>query len=380
MNNPFLPPPPLKQPPRQWLRILDNMIALDLLKTLTAVLSVIVVIIVSRKFISILKLAVNGQIASETLLSFFTLKIIVVSISLLPISTFIAILMVLGRMYRDQEMTAITAAGAGIMSIYRALSWVVLPLFLVSSLLAMQVAPWAEAKMKELIHKDAESADIRGITPGRFTEYSHGDLVVYVAGISAAHQLMGIFVQDRQQGKLAVVTAASGGIEDREDGRYIVLTKGERTQGLPGSVNFTREGFDEYSVRLEKRSSEVRYDQESVQTLLLWKAGQRIDIAELQRRFSIPLGILLLAFLAVPLAKTAPRGGVYGNMLLAALIYFSYENVRKVAQSWVIAGKLALWPGYIGVYLILFVAGLLLILRLYGWRWLASNLKLRRLP
>ncbi len=73
-----------------------------------------------------------------------------------------------------------------------------------------------------------------------------------------------------------------------------------------------------------------------------------IDIAELQRRFSVPLGILLLSFIAVPLAQLSPRGGVYGNMLVGFLIYFSYGNLVRVSQSWVISGTIPSWLGIWG--------------------------------
>lgn len=360
-----------------FLRILDKMIVQDLLKTLIAVLSVIVIIIVSRKFISILKLAVNGQLAAGTLLHFFSLKIIVVTVSLIPVATFMAILMVLGRMYRDHEMTAMAGAGMGLAGIYRAIFMVVMPVFMLAVGLAMYSAPWAEAQMKELIKKDSETADIRGIAAGQFSEYSHGDLVVYVQGITQSKELTGIFVQDRQHGKLAIVTAESGGIKDLDDGRYIILKQGQRIQGVPGSPEITKESFQEYSVRIESHPAILRIEQESVQSELLWEAGQRIDIAELQRRFAIPLGTLILAFLAVPLAKLTPRGGIYGNILLAALIYFSYENIRKVAQSWIISGKLHLWYGYATVYALLLLAGILLIMRLYGWQWFIRTFKFR---
>ncbi|NOT83183.1 MAG: LPS export ABC transporter permease LptF [Methylococcaceae bacterium] len=354
------------------------MIALDLLKTLGAVLSVIVIIIASRKFISVLKMAVSGQLAADTLLHFFSLKIIVVAISLLPVTLFMAILMVLGRMYRDQEMTALAAAGVGVGAVYRAVYMVVVPIFFIAVWLAMVSAPWAETQMKQLIHKDAESADIRGVTPGRFSEYSHGDLVVYVQGIGADKQLQGIFVQDRQHGKLAIVTAASGSMQDLANGRYIVLKGGERVQGFPGTANFITEHFDEYAVRIERQPTEVQYEQEAVNSLILWGSGRLLDLVELQRRFAIPLGIMLLAFLAVPLAKLAPRGGVYGNMLLAFLIYFSYENIRKVAHSWILSNKIPVWTGYAGVYGLLLLVGLILIVRLYGWRWFIWHPKRRQ--
>lgn len=366
---------PHKLQSSSFLRVFDKMIIQDLLKTLASVLSVIVIIIVSRNFISILKLAINGQLAKDTLFHYFSLKIIVVSINLLPVSTFIAILMILGRMYRDHEMTAMAAAGVGLGAIYRAIFMVIFPVFLLSGVLALFTAPWAEAQMKQLIHKDAQTADIRGISAGRFSEYSHGDLVVYVQKITQDKRLQGIFVQDRQHGQLSVVSAESGSISDLEDGRYIILKQGERVQGIPGTANVVIEKFDEYGVRIEKKTSDLQLAQEAVDSLLLWSAGRVVDIVELQRRIAIPLGIMVLTFLAVPLAKMAPRGGIYGNIFLAFLIYFSYENIRKIAHSWIVSGKLLVWPGYAGVYLFLIVIGLCFIIKLYGWRWFALNLK-----
>ena len=69
---------------RVWVSILDKMVAQDLLKTLLAVWSVIVVIIVSRKFISVLNQAIDGQISNETLLNIMGLKTIIASASFLP--------------------------------------------------------------------------------------------------------------------------------------------------------------------------------------------------------------------------------------------------------------------------------------------------------
>lgn len=361
----------------RFFRVLDKLIVLDLLKTLSAVLSVIVIIIASRKFISVLKMAVSGQLAAGTLMHFFSLKVIVVAISLLPVTLFMAVLMVLGRMYRDQEMTALSAAGVGLGSLYRSIYLVVIPIFFLSVWLVMFVSPWAEAQMKQLIHKDAETADIRGITPGRFGEYSHGDLVVYVQGVNQNKQLEGIFVQDRQHNKLGIVTAASGTMQDKEDGRYIVLRGGERTQGMPGANEFITEHFNEYAVRIERHPTEVQYEQEAVESKVLWATGRLIDLVELQRRFTISLGILFLAFLAAPLAKLAPRGGVYGNMVLAFLIYFSYENISKVMHSWILSEKIPLWSGYVTVYLMLIIIGTLLIGRVYGWRWVILQFGLK---
>jgi lipopolysaccharide export system permease protein len=357
--------------------VLDKLIMRDLLKTLLAVLSVIVVIIVSRRFIKILDKAIEGQVSNDTLMSILGLKIVVASIAFLPAALFMAVLMVLGRMYRDQEMSAISSAGGGAGTIYRAVFLLVFPLSIVAAGLSMYVGPWAEARTEEIMHQDEQTADLRGVAAGRFSEiHSQGDLVFYVEKISKDKKMHKVFVQHRQRdGNLAIINAEAGRVEDLKDGRYLVLEQGERIQGWPGRVNYVIEGFAEYGVRLDEKNSVVNASREAVMTDVLWYSDDIRDIAELQRRYSIPLSMLFLSLLAVPLAQSAPRGGVYGNMTVAFLIYFSYGNFIRVSQSWVINGTIPAWLGGIWVYWILFLAGIGLLIRLYGWRWVMMKIR-----
>ena len=130
---------------RPLVTVLDKLIVQDLLKTLLSVLSVIVVIIVSRKFIGILDQAIAGHVSNETILSILGFKTIVACVEFLPVSLFMSVLMVLGRMYRDQEMSAVSSAGGGSGTIYRAIYLLVLPLLCWLLGLSLYVAPWAEA-------------------------------------------------------------------------------------------------------------------------------------------------------------------------------------------------------------------------------------------
>ena len=360
---------------RPMITVLDKMIAKDLLVTLFSVWTVLVVIIVSRKFINVLDLAIKGQVANETLLTILGLKTIVVSVNFLPAALFMTVLMVLGRMYRDQEMSAVSSAGGGSATIYRAVFLLVFPLALLAVGLALYVSPWAAATMEQIIHKDGENADIRGIAAGRFSEYSQGDLVFYVESITADKTMHKVFVQNRQNGIPGIINAESARMKDLPDGRFVVFEQGRRTQGQPGELNFIVEEFVEYAVRLEDKISEVTYPKEAVTSDFLWHSTVKRDIAELQRRYSIPVGILLLSFLAVPLAQVSPRGGVYGNVMAGFLIYFIYGNLGSVNQSWVIRGAIVPWLGLLWVNVLLFLTGTFLLARIYGWKWLILKLK-----
>lgn len=356
---------------RKLVTVLDKMVALDLLRTLLAVWSVIVVIIVSRQFIRVLDKAIEGQVSNQALMTVLGLKTIIASAAFLPAALFMAVLMVLGRMYRDQEMSAVASAGGGSATVYRAIFVMVFPLTVLAAGLSFYVSPWAEAMMERLMHQDKESSDLRGIAAGKFSEYSRGDLVFYVEKIDADKKMHQVFVQHRQGKRLAIINAEAGRLEDLPDGRYIILENGERIQGLPGTVNFELEQFAEYAVRIDTKETISReLGQASVASDVLLDSDKIADIAELQRRFSIPMGILLLSFIAVPLAQISPRGGVYGNMLVGFLIYFSYGNLIRVSQSWVIKQTIPAWLGVFGVNTLLLLIGGILLARLYGWRWL----------
>ena len=360
---------------RKLVTILDKMIIQDLIKTLFSVLTVIVVIIVSRQFIRILDGAIAGQVSDETLLDILGLKMIVATVEFLPVALFMSVLMVMGRMYRDHEMAAVASAGGGAVTIYRAVFLLVIPLSIIATVLSLYVSPWAESQADKLIQHDEESAELRGIAAGKFTEYSHGDLVFYVEDISADNKMHKVFLENRRQGNVSIINAESAHFEELPGGQYIFFENGAQVKGLPGSLNYVIEKFTEYAVRIEKKVVVAKFKRNSLGVDLLWGSHVKTYIAELQRRFSIPLGALLLSFIAVPLAQISPRGGVYGNMIVGFLIYFSYGNLIRISQGWVMNETIPAWLGGVGVDFLLLVSGGFLLARLYGWQWLLLKVK-----
>ena len=360
---------------RAYITVLDKMIALDLLKTLLSVWTVIVVIIVSQKFIKILEKAVEGHISNDTILTVLGLKTIIVGIMLLPAASFMALLMVLGRLYKDQEMSAIAAAGGGAGTLYKAIFLVMLPLGIVTAGLSLYVSPWAENRMQGIMNLDEQSSDIRGIAAGKFSEYSRGDLVFYVENITADNKMQSVFLQDRKKKHLSIITSEHSHFEDLPGGRYMVFENGERIQGHPGDYNYVIEKFKEYAVIIEEKAVSNSFNSKAMASQTLWKSTTAKDVAELQNRLTLPLTILLFAFIAVPLAKISPRGGIYGSVMLGFLIYFSHGNFSGIAQSWVIKASIPVWPGVFWANLGLFLVGLLLLANWYGVQWVVQSVK-----
>lgn len=365
----------------QRLTVIDRMIVSDIGKTLLAVLSVLLLIIVSHKLVRYLAKAVEGEISGQAIFSLLSLSVVSMSVALLPAALFIAVLMTLGRMHRDNEMSALAAGGVGILQICRSVFILVVPLALAASLLSMQLQPWSVEKSEQVLAREAQTVDVRGISAGRFNEYSRGDIVFYVESIDDEGKMRDLFVQNRQDSQLGIVTSSRGYLRDdiESGGRFIVMQDGFRYQGIPGEAEYTITEFEEYAVRVgEAQSAKRGIKTEGLPSSQLLGSGDPEQVAELQRRLSLPIVLLILAFLAIPLSHIAPRGGVYGNLLVALLIYLVYENLMRVSQSWIVNGVVSSWIGIWWVHLLaLFLAAFLLI-RALGFDWCRECLRRRR--
>lgn len=360
------------------LSVVDRMIAGDIIKTLLSVLFILTLIIITRRFLRILTKAIEGEISGQAIYTLLGLKTLSTISTLIPPSAFLSVLMVLGRMYRDNEMTILAASGYGVSQIYRSVLILMIPLSVFAAFLSTQVTPWTVEKTQQIFAIEDQSADIRGISAGKFNEYSRGDLVLYVEDISLSGKMHHVFVQNRQHGDLGIIASKSGYVKEDDSGiNYIVLKNGYRYEGQPGSAVFSVTEFKEYAVRIDEQGAAITTKREAMPTAILWHSDFPKDIAEFQKRLSIPIGTLILSILAVPIARIVPRGGVYGNFLIAFLIYFSYENLLKVSYAWTLHDLIPTSIGIWWVYVVMLLVSLLLLIRALGGEWIKHLYKQR---
>ena len=346
--------------------IIDRMLLREIFKTLSVVVLVIVLVLLSNLLVRYLGKAAAGVLNTDVLLMVVGLEVVRALGLIIPPAFFFSVLWVLGRMHRDSEMVALSASGFGHWGIFRSVLLAALPLTLLVLLLVMELLPWAKGYVNQLRDQEASTADISGVKPGRFNEFSQGGLVVYTERQAKdGSQLRGIFVQDRQPGKLGLVTAEAAYQEtDPDTGeRVIVLTDGHRYEGTPGQLDYVVGRFDEYAVRIPTVETGNLYVSESAKPWEeLLASDDPEDRAEFHFRVSVPLALLAFGVLAVPLARSPPRSGVYGRLIFAVLIYFTFMNMQHIAEKWLEDGVL---PGWMGMWwlplLMVLVAGLIML-------------------
>jgi lipopolysaccharide export system permease protein len=174
--------------------------------------------------------------------------------------------------------------------------------------------------------------------------------VVFVEQVNEdSGEVSGVFVRSIEQGKLILVSAERGHKSVAENGdRFLVLDAGRRYEITPGSPETRMVEFARYSVRIELREKFVQSlaPRQLPPQELLHRSGPA-ERAELVWRLSLPLSAVCLALMAIPLSYVNNRGGKSFGVVMALLVFLTYNNVLSVFQSWVaqerISAGIAWW-------------------------------------
>jgi lipopolysaccharide export system permease protein len=293
--------------------ILDRTLFKEMFLSFGAIMSVLTLITVGHLFIKLMSRAADGRYPVDVVPFLMVLGFIKVIVQLMPLALFLGVILSLGRMYRDSEMTAIRACGVGMTKLYRPIMLLAIPGVTVLAALVLYVAP-ASIRMADRLAFESEfRPNISGMLAGRFIESKHGKFVVYAEDIDTEQRTMRtIFVSTRDKGITAIETAAEARqYTDTETGHeWLELRDGHRFEGVAGKGEYKILSFDKHSMRIPALEGiKHKFDQESRPTSALWGSDQPADQAELQWRLSAPIGAFLLILLALPLSHTSKHGG-----------------------------------------------------------------------
>lgn len=362
---------------------LDRYVFREISQTWLAVTIVLLVIMVANVLARTLSKVTDGTIAPEMLLALVAVKSVNLLVTLIPLGLYLGVLLGFGRLYRDSEMSAIAACGAGLKALYRPAIVAGLIGVLAIGILTVWVSPWA-ARHERVLADQIASRSVAGLlNAGRFVELLDGRAVVFTESLAEnKQQFKNVFVhRELADGAFEVETASYAVYQHDEltGDEFIVFVDGASTVASPGSNQYRTTTFSQHGIKLPERESSSSVGKIDTYTMSqLWHSDTKAASAELQWRLSIPLAAVLLAILAVPLSHTSPRQGRYSRIALAILIYVPYANLLVLSRKWIAAGTL---PPVIGLWwvhcLLLALAGCLAV-NLYGVAWLRGVFGSRR--
>jgi len=343
----------------------------ELLITMSAVSAVLLVIIMSGRFIKYLAQAAQGVLDPGVLLLIMGFRLPGFLQLILPLGLFLGILLAYGRLYLESEMTVLSATG---MSQRRLLVYSLAPAALVAALvgwLSLGLAPQGIAEVERILSQQDSLTEFDTLVPGRFQTLRGGSRVTYTRELSADRsELGGVFISEtnvsRQTGKesgLSVLVAESGRQEIQPDGsRYLILENGYRYDGNPGQADYRAIQYDTYGVLLPKPEVSMELsEREAMPTHELLGSDNIRHRTELQWRLSLPLLVFVVTVLAVPLAKVNPRQGRFLKLLPAILLYMTYLALLIAVRGALDKGRLPMALGLWWVHGLFLTIGLLML-------------------
>lgn len=300
-----------------------------------AVSGVLLVIIMSGRFVSYLAKAASGDLSADAILTIMALRLPGFLELILPLGLFLGILLGYGRVYLDSEMAVLSASG---MSQRRLIVYAMGPGLVTACIVAsmsLYLTPLSADNISQLLQEQEARSEVDRLTPGRFQVQSDGR-VTYVESVSEDGHLAQVFLAQRgnKDGELVALLAESGQRQLIDQQGYIVLENGHRYEGRPGEFAYTDTAFDQYGIRIKNNVlTEETSDIETQTTESLIGMTDAQSVAQLHWRFSLPVMALVVALIAVPLSKVNPRQGRYAKLVPSILIYLLYLTLLSSVRS-----------------------------------------------
>lgn len=332
------------------LRLIDRYLLAETAKTWLAVIVVLATVMLGNTFSRYLARTASGEYDEKLLLGIVGAASVSYFEVLIPISLLLAILLSLGRLYRDNEMAVISACGIGLMELYRPFLFFALILAVFTAWLSLSLGPYANRKATQLRDEASFATNIAATGSGQFQSLAGGQGALYAEQVSADEaEMQKVFAWFKGRDGTKVMWAERGyqHLDSATSMGDLLLEDGARYEGNAGDKDYRITRFRQHGLHLPIRREADRLGRDEKTTTMLRQSDLPRDKAELQRRISQPLMLFILTLLAVPLARVSPRQGRYGRLVVGILCYLAYSNLLATAGLWVSQGQV---PPVIGIW------------------------------
>ncbi|WP_263078706.1 LPS export ABC transporter permease LptF [Endozoicomonas sp. Mp262] len=305
----------------------------QILQVLFAVSSVVLLILMSGRFVSYLAQAASGTLKADFILAIMGYRMPEFLVMIIPLGLFLGIILAYGRLYVESEMSVLSACG---LSQNQLLGLTMIPAVVVMilvGLLSLYIAPMGIQKVETILATQDGLTEFDTMVPGRFQSIDGGSRATYSESLSDDRQKMEkVFIAHRNTRSentagITLVLADHARLAKREEGqsRYLILEDGYRYDLTPGQPEVRAINYKSYGIQMpENDVKEEITKEQAMPTRKLMENGGADHMAELQWRISLPLLVPIIVLLAIPLAQVNPRQGRFAKLLPGILMYLFY--------------------------------------------------------
>ena len=339
--------------------IIRRYLVKQVVSTSLVVVTLLTVIMMGGQLIKRFGQAAMGRVDPSILLSIIGYRLPEFLTLILPLGFFIALMLVLGRLYVDHEMAVLNGSGISRIQLGRLLIPLTVVYLAVQSVLMLWMSPWGLRQYEQIISVQAVRTGFDLVRPREFI--SSGAYTIYAGSLSEDRKnLKDIFFYQRaeKEGKPDVMILAKEATRieiANETASVVDLIQGRRYEIYPGSAKYSQAEFQSYRLRLEN-DKEAKFESDEVEALplakLLANAQDPVIQSELGWRVFAPFSIVLALMLAIALCEVNPRQGRYLKLFPALLIFASLIVAMMAIKTRISKDEAGIWayPAVLVVY------------------------------
>ena len=382
--------------------ILRRYMTQQVASTTALVLRFLVVMMLGGRLIRYFGIAAEGNLDISLLFTIIGYNLPYFLELILPLAFFIALMLVFGRLYVDQEMAVINASGVSRGKLARLMTPLILALFVGEAALSIVGKPWGVRSSESVWQQQALTSAFDLIRPNQFI--SSGNYHLYVGSLSDDKKQLQdvILIQSEPKakgsaGNDAMADSNAVDMDNRIDAEtaqqldipelpdalndndiskdtitlakraeqvdaeasgvtQLDLFQGRRYEVGAGSLKYNQVGFDRYRITLTESSKEV-VTEDNIETQAigpLWQAATggtqvgsdnalRAAQGELGYRLALPWLMIIAPMLALPLAQVRPRQGRWLRLFPSILLFVSCALGIISLKNAVGKGSVSVW-------------------------------------
>jgi lipopolysaccharide export system permease protein len=339
--------------------MINRYLAREICKPFSVILGILAALFASYCLASVLASAVDSLLPIGAIAEIVLLKLLISLEVLVPISLFAGVVLGLGRLYSDCEITAMASISISPLTLLGAVLTVSAYLAFAVAALSLVARPWAYRQLAVLSQADAAILNVGAMAAGTFYTGQNGGRIIYLtrrAGSDAPAQA--VFVWLKYADHVEVIHAGQAQVPG-DTGAKVNLSDAH-IYDLGYSQAAADRVVDAKSMLVDPgdAAAPAKYTTASMASARLAATHNPKTLSELQWRLSTPISTLLLGLCGLPLSRVRPRQSRYARFGVAILIYALYYLVcmsaRSLVQQGIVPGFPGLWwaPALLGAGLL----------------------------
>ena len=375
-------------------RLINRYILKEIAVPFCMILSVLTFVLLMGKILQLMDLMINKGIRFRDIAQLMLFLIPSFLMFTIPISLLIAILIGLGRLSGDNEITILKMSGVSLYQMALPVAGAALVAFLLTAVTTLFLVPYGNVAAKSLLFDMAKQKASIGIREKVFIDDFRG-ILLYAEKIPVhGNFLEGVLVSDnRITREPSTVIARRAYLVSDPNTLAITLRleDGSIHTVDPGLKNYRKMDFRFYDVRLdlspslseEKKASGKSSTEMTVAELSSkLRSREMADGAlrelsiELNKKLTIPLSCLVFALIGLPLGIRAHRSVRARGFTIGLALVLVYYLLRLIGEALVETGRLSPVIGTWAPNGVFAVAGILL----FTFEARERSLRIRRRP